>query len=165
MTSDHGESFGEHGDETHSYLVYETTQRVPLLFAGPGIPAGRSVAAPVGLVDVAPTCSRSRARSRSRAPRAAICAPCSAREDDAPANAYFETLAPQLDFGWSPLLGLRAGSLKYIRAPRPELYDLAADPGELRSLAPSGPSWSPRSMRRSRRGCARRRREPRRRWR
>ena len=60
-------------------------------------------------------------------------------EDGAPANAYFETVAPQLDFGWSALLGLRAGSLKYIRAPRPELYDLAADPGEQRSLAGERP--------------------------
>ena len=60
-------------------------------------------------------------------------------EDGAPANAYFETLAPQLDFGWSPLLGLRAGNLKYIRAPRPELYDLAADPREERSLAKARP--------------------------
>ena len=134
-TSDHGESFGEHGDETHSYLVYETTQRIPLLFAGPGIPAGRSVAAPVGLVDVAPTVlALARARPIEGAAGRDL-RPLFSAERGAPANAYFETLAPQLDFGWSPLLGLRAGNLKYIRAPRPELYDLAADPGELHSLA------------------------------
>jgi arylsulfatase A-like enzyme len=138
-TSDHGESFGEHGDQTHSYLVYESTQRIPLLFSGPGIPAGRSVAAPVGLVDVAPTLlALARAQPLPETAGRDL-TPLLVGEGDAPANAYFETIAPQLDFGWSPLLGLRAGSLKYIRAPRPELYDLAADPGEQRSLAAERP--------------------------
>jgi arylsulfatase A-like enzyme/Flp pilus assembly protein TadD len=138
-TSDHGESFGEHGDETHSYLVYETTQRIPLLIAGPGIPAGKSVAAPVGLVDVAPTIlalahARPLEGSAGRDLSTLI-----GGGDEPQREAYFETLAPQLDLGWSPLLGLRAGNLKYIRAPRPELYDLAADPGERRSLAQERP--------------------------
>jgi arylsulfatase A-like enzyme len=139
VTSDHGESFGEHGDRAHSYLVYETTQRIPLLFAGPGIPAGRSVAAPVGLVDVAPTViALARAKPLPETAGRDL-SPLFDGAPGAPENAYFETLAPQLDFGWSPLLGLRAGSLKYIRAPRPELYDLAADPGEQRSLAGERP--------------------------
>ena len=139
VTSDHGESFGEHGDRTHSYLVYETTQSVPLLFAGPGIPAGRTVAAPVGLVDVAPTViALARAKPLPETAGRDL-SPLFTGQDGAPANTYFETLAPQLDFGWSPLLGLREGSLKYIRAPRPELYDLAADPGEKRSLAAERP--------------------------
>ncbi len=135
VTSDHGESFGEHGDETHSYLVYESTQRIPLLFAGPGIPAGRSVAAPVGLVDVAPTVLALAHAKPIDGAAGRDLRPLFTGDTGAPANAYFETLAPQLDFGWSPLLGLREGSFKYIRAPRPELYDLASDPGELHSLA------------------------------
>ena len=44
---------------------------------------------------------------------------------------YAETLAPRLDFGWSDLRAWRDGRYKYIRAPRPELYDLVADPVEL----------------------------------
>ncbi len=139
VTSDHGESFGEHGEQTHSYLVYETTQRIPLLFAGPGIPAGRTIAAPVGLVDVAPTVlALARAKPLPETAGRDL-SPLFMGEDGAPANAYFETLAPQLDFGWSPLLGLRVGNLKYIRAPRPEIYDLAADPDEQRSLSEERP--------------------------
>jgi arylsulfatase A-like enzyme len=138
-TSDHGESFGEHGDRTHSYFVYETTQHIPLLLAGPGLPAGRSVAAPVGLVDVAPTVlALAQARPLPETAGRDL-TPLLRGEPDGPAQAYFETVAPQLDFGWSPLLGLRVGSHKYIRAPRPELYDLAADPGEQRSLAEQQP--------------------------
>ncbi|MCX6550972.1 MAG: tetratricopeptide repeat protein, partial [Acidobacteria bacterium] len=50
---------------------------------------------------------------------------------------YAETFAPLLDFGWSSLRSVRAGSLKYIAAPRPELYDLVSDPGEGVNLEPS----------------------------
>jgi choline-sulfatase len=35
-----------------------------------------------------------------------------------------------LRFGWAPLRSVRAGGFKFIEAPRPELYDLHADPGE-----------------------------------
>jgi len=47
---------------------------------------------------------------------------------------YAESLVPLLHFGWSDLRVLRRGSLKYILAPRPELYDLASDPHELKNL-------------------------------
>ena len=40
VTSDHGESLGEHGEATHAFSIYDATQRVPLLMAGPGLPAG-----------------------------------------------------------------------------------------------------------------------------
>jgi tetratricopeptide (TPR) repeat protein len=50
-----------------------------------------------------------------------------------------ETLATQLDFGWSPLLGVRTLEHKYVRAPRPELFALASDPGETRNLASEQP--------------------------
>jgi tetratricopeptide (TPR) repeat protein len=42
---------------------------------------------------------------------------------------------PQRAFGWSPLESWRAGKYLYIKAPRPELYDLSADPGATHNLA------------------------------
>ena len=44
--------------------------------------------------------------------------------------AYSESMAPDLQYGWSALHSLRSPRYKFIQAPRPELYDLAADPGE-----------------------------------
>jgi len=41
--ADHGEAFGEHGEISHSVFTYDTTLRVPLLVAGPGVPAGQTV--------------------------------------------------------------------------------------------------------------------------
>src|SRR4029079_2480340 len=45
-----------------------------------------------------------------------------------------------LDFGWSPLRTLRSGDWKYIAAPKPELYDVAHDPVETRTLITERPS-------------------------
>ena len=50
-------------------------------------------------------------------------------------DAYVETFATYFDYGWSALQGLRSDRYKYIRAPRPELYDLERDPGEREDLA------------------------------
>lgn len=55
FTSDHGEAFGEHGDFLHGVSLHGELVRVPMIFAGPGIEAGRRVQAPVSLLDVVPT--------------------------------------------------------------------------------------------------------------
>lgn len=54
VTADHGEEFFDHGAPTHQQ-PYRETSRVPLVFRGPGVPAGKRVPALVGLVDIAPT--------------------------------------------------------------------------------------------------------------
>jgi predicted Zn-dependent protease len=55
-----------------------------------------------------------------------------AASDAAGRIAYGETDYP-LRFGWAPLRSVRADGFKLIQAPRPELYDLHADPGELKN--------------------------------
>jgi len=55
LTSDHGEEFLDHGHVLHTRTLYEEVLRIPLIVAGPGIPRGRVVGAPVSLVDVVPT--------------------------------------------------------------------------------------------------------------
>lgn len=53
-TSDHGDSLGEHG-LFYKQCSYEGSVGVPLILAGPDIPQGKEVAAPVSLVDMYPT--------------------------------------------------------------------------------------------------------------
>ena len=50
---------------------------------------------------------------------------------------YSRSDLPQRGFGWSPLESWRAGKYLYIRAPKPELYDLTADPAATHNLAQS----------------------------
>ena len=53
--SDHGESMGEHGYWGHGKNVHWPNARIPMILAGPGVPEGRRVQAPVGVIDVLPT--------------------------------------------------------------------------------------------------------------
>ena len=148
VAADHGEALGEHGELTHGLLLYEPTLRVPLLLRGPGAAAGKRIRAPVGLADLAPTLAGMlgkpldgrEARNGSDVPRldgrdlsAAIVNSVEPGETDL----YAETEYPRT-FGWSGLSALRRGRLKYIAAPRAELYDLSRDPGEASNLLAEG---------------------------
>ncbi|HUG53506.1 MAG TPA: sulfatase-like hydrolase/transferase [Vicinamibacteria bacterium] len=135
VTSDHGEAFGEHGEESHSLFVYDTTLRVPLLVRGPGWPAGGRRAPAVGLVDVPATIVEAMGPGPGLPGRSLREAP----EAGAGRALYAEAMAPRLDFGWSDLRAWRDGRYKFVRAPRPELYDLRDDPGETRDLAAARP--------------------------
>jgi len=133
FTADHGEAFGEHGEVSHSLFVYDVTLRVPLILGGDGVPRGRRVATAVGITDLAATVARVAGDGPPLPGRDLL----SARLPPAPL--YAETLAPRLDFGWSDLRSWREGRYKLIRAPRPELYDVSADPAEARNLAAAQP--------------------------
>ena len=55
LTSDHGEEFFEHGVLGHGFSLYQDVVHVPLIFRGPGVPAGRVVGQPVQILDMAAT--------------------------------------------------------------------------------------------------------------
>lgn len=42
LTSDHGEFFGEHDAMYHGNFLYDEVMKIPLIFAGPNVPAGES---------------------------------------------------------------------------------------------------------------------------
>lgn len=137
VAGDHGESLGEHGERTHGLFLYDAALRVPLFMRSPGlVPAGKRVAGPVELVDVAPTVLDLLGLpplegAQGRSLRARI----EGHDASAPAVAHAETLMPRLEFGWSELRMIQDQRFKYVEAPTPELFDLEADPGETRNLA------------------------------
>jgi Flp pilus assembly protein TadD len=134
VAGDHGEAFGEHGEITHSIFLYDTTLRVPLIMAGPGInPAPSAPETDVSLVDVLPTVIDALGLPRRDVDGVSLL-PLVRGEAISARDLYAETFAPLLDFGWSSLRSVRSGSWKYIAAPSPELYDLSSDPGEDHSL-------------------------------
>jgi arylsulfatase A-like enzyme len=140
VTSDHGESLGEHGESTHAYTLYDAVLRVPLILRGPGVPRGRVVESLVRAVDVAPTLL---ALTGLPVPAEADGEPFIPHLMDGaspPARvAYAETLATRIEQGWSPLFAARSEHHLLVRAPRPELYDVRADPAQLENLAESDP--------------------------
>jgi tetratricopeptide (TPR) repeat protein len=110
-------------------FLYDETLRVPLLVRAPGISA-RRVTARVRLVDVTPTILEA---AQIAAPPVLQGASLLHASDDRPV--YAATEYPRRAFGWSPLVSWRNDRFLYVRAPRPELYDVVADPAETRDIA------------------------------
>ena len=140
LTSDHGESLGEHGEATHGVFAYEATLRVPLVVYAPALFRPQVVEQLVRHVDLVPTelDVLGMAIPKDLPGRRLLPLLAGRAAGDAPA-AYFEAISTWINRRWAPLYGLRDGALKYVELPLPELYDLGADPGETRNLAPSRP--------------------------
>lgn len=129
LTSDHGEGLGDHGEEEHGIFVYREALQVPLIVKLPGGQrAGSTVRRPVQLIDLYPTLA------------ALLGLPLPPdlhgssllAEEGSGRPIYAESYYPRFHYGWSELTSLVDGTGRhhYIQAPEPELYDLAADPGE-----------------------------------
>ena len=133
LLSDHGEGLGEHGEEEHGVLLYREALQVPLLLKLPGgRRAGERLAAPVQLVDVAPTLLELAGLPVPAGLDGRSLLAAEAAAADRPV--YGETWYPRLHFGWSELGSIIEGDWHLIDGPDPELYDLAGDPGETVNL-------------------------------
>jgi tetratricopeptide (TPR) repeat protein len=145
VTSDHGEGLGEHRETLHGFFIYESTLAVPLLIRGPGVVPGARIENLVQLVDLFPTLVETMALEPPANDDVSGVSLAPALRGEPYRNepvAYAESLVPLLHFGWSDLRSIRRGKWKYIQAPRPELYDLEADPMEIRNLVDSQPELS-----------------------
>jgi len=130
--ADHGEALGEHGERTHGIFLYQSTMQVPLILPGPGVPRGKAVAETAPTVRLASTLLR--LSGGAGAPAAGFGEALPGLGGKPAAPVYLESRFPLSAYGWSPLEGMFDGRWKLIVAPRPELYDLGADPKETRNL-------------------------------
>jgi arylsulfatase A-like enzyme/Flp pilus assembly protein TadD len=136
VIGDHGESLGDHGEETHSMFVYESALHVPLILWRPGrVPSGRVVEQPVRATDLAPTLLDLLGAPALRTDHGTSLVPLlQGGKLAATPPVYAETYLPLFYMNWAPLRSLRDARFKLIDAPRPELYDLDRDPGERTNL-------------------------------
>ena len=141
VAGDHGESLGQHEEQTHAMFVYESTLRVPLILSWPGhLPAGRRVAPLVRAIDVAPTLLDLAGQPPLAGMQGQSLVPLLDGRAAAPASAYSETYFPLLYMNWAPLRSIQDDRWKFIEAPAPELYDLTADAAERSNLAAREPA-------------------------
>jgi arylsulfatase A-like enzyme/Flp pilus assembly protein TadD len=143
LCGDHGESLGEHGEKTHGFFIYNATMHVPLIIRVPENVKAHTVDDPVSLVDLMPTMLGvlgleipSQVQGRSLLPELRGESANREQADKAARDRvlYGETYLPRIHFNWSELRGSENTKYHFIDAPRPELYDLAKDPGEVHNL-------------------------------
>jgi choline-sulfatase len=137
---DHGEMLGEHGEATHGLLLYRAARRVPLLLAGPNIPAGQASDCLVRTVDVTPTLLALAGQTAAGLDGRSLL-PLVSSSGGAGASCsretYTESFLPFFAYKWYPLRSLGDDRFLYMKAPKSSLYDLKADPAESRDLAPT----------------------------
>lgn len=145
VMADHGEAFGEHGEQRHGMFLYDETVHVPFLMKLPASrAAGKRVEARVALADVAPTLlqvagaavpSAMQGQSLVAWMNSGVRAGTPAGTQAGEHPVYSETNYPHKAFGWSMLRSWRTGKYLYVQAPKAELYDQSTDPNALKNLA------------------------------
>lgn len=141
VTADHGESLGEHGAPYHSTDLYNSQLRVPLVIAGPGIPA-RRVAETVSLTDLTPTIVE---LAGFRAPTTAIDGrsladlATGARDATPDGGEAFAAMIRDRSNPGGVTVIIRSRWKLIDTGGKLELYDVHADPNEQHDLARTRP--------------------------
>jgi len=149
LTADHGESFREHGYYLeHGKLPYQPTAHVPAIVVHEGVlPAGRTVTAPVGVIDFAPTLLELAGLPVPQQFEGTSLAPLARGDAGAPVP---ERVYMESGYRAAAQRTVRDGRWKLVEVPDPrdrldltgarlELYDLEADPRELANVASAHP--------------------------
>jgi arylsulfatase A-like enzyme/Flp pilus assembly protein TadD len=143
IAADHGEAFGEHGEERHGMFLYDETIHVPLLLKLPAERfGGKRVEERVALADIAPSLLQAAGiaipatmQAHSLFPLIEAAKAAGKGEEEAEGRIYSETNYGHRTFGWAELRSWRVGKYLYMQAPKNELYDQSSDPGALKNLA------------------------------
>lgn len=140
IVGDHGEGLGEHLEDEHGFMLYNSTLRVPLIVSCPELcEAGHRVSQSVSQVDIFPTVLDC-LRIDSPGPVSGVSFRSGLMGSRLePRFCYSETKAVFDAFGWAPLGSVASENWKYVQTTREELYDLREDPTELNNVAESQP--------------------------
>lgn len=142
VTSDHAEALGEHATPYHSTDLYNSQLRVPLVIAGPGIPA-QHLLETVSLTDLVPTIVELAGFAPPRGPsidgRSLADLLTGRRPADPEQGPAFAAMIKDRS-NPGGVLAVARGRWKLIETgDRLELYDIHADPGELTNLVDARP--------------------------
>jgi arylsulfatase A-like enzyme/Tfp pilus assembly protein PilF len=128
--SDHGEGLGDHGEDQHGIFLYREAIHVPLMLKLPDAElAGTRVQTPVQLLDILPTIADIAGFDVPPAAKGTSLVKI-AKGDTPDRRIFSETMYARIHLGWSDLASLVDVKHQFIEAPKPELYDIVADPKE-----------------------------------
>jgi tetratricopeptide (TPR) repeat protein len=97
---------------------------------------GQRVSSAASLVDLAPTVLEALGQTPPPAMQGRSLLPLIGNPHPGDRPSFATGDHSERSFGWSALVSVRMGSKLYVRAPSPELYDLASDPGAKTNLYP-----------------------------
>ncbi len=129
LVGDHGESFGEYGEQTHGIFIYKPTIHVPLIIRYPGVlPAGQRIPQRVSVVDIMPTIlDLLQIHETSLDIDGDSLLPLIQKTGKTSGRVlYSEAFIPR-SFNWSEVKGIRQDDYLFIEAPRPELYRIGLE--------------------------------------
>lgn len=133
--SDHGESLGEHGEDTHGYYLYDSTVAVPAAFKLPAMRRVGAVPGPTSLLNIAPTVAD--LLGLPFAAQGTSLKKALLKGGEIPArDLLLATRMPKLYFGLEELTGIVSTSRKGVFSSEPAVYDLITDPTEKANLYP-----------------------------
>jgi arylsulfatase A-like enzyme len=143
ITSDHGESLGEHDYYGHGKKLFEPSLRIPLIISFPSvIPQEKVIHSLVRSIDIMPTLLELLDLDPVRDIQGISLLPLISEETrDLSLTSYGETFFPRLRFDEAELRSYRTERWKYIRyikdnnTIREELFDLKNDLGEIQDVS------------------------------
>lgn len=151
LTSDHGEGLLDHGEAFHITAAHQELIRVPLIFAGPGVPPGARIEETVRVMDIAPTLLALLDLPIPEAFQGRSLAPLLRGSELPPLHSFSASSWDEsLDLARSKphhvTAAVLGGGKKMIRnigasVDVAELYDVTEDPRELKNLDGSDPPW------------------------
>ena len=136
FTADHGESLGDHGEDTHGIFAYNSTIWVPLIISIPGIKP-RETDQLVSHIDIFPTVCDVLGIDKPQNLQGLSLLPITKGKKLPKREIYFESFQPYYTLGWAPLQGYISQKDKFFDSPIPELYDLVTDFDEKNNLSNS----------------------------
>lgn len=134
IVGDHGEAFGEHGEFGHQVFCYEENLKVPFICYGGGLPRQKRVKQRVEVTDVTPTILDYLGIPFGSDMQGVSLLPLIKGKESWERTFYIESVFPAEALGCSEVKGWVEKGYKYIDLPRPELYNLEADPLESNNL-------------------------------
>jgi len=140
ITGDHGEMLGEHGEAMHSYFVYQSAIRVPLILKLPNNAYVTKIRGPCSIIDIAPTVLAIASIDIPGTMQGVNLVDLTPPTQEHPTDRaiYSESLTPT-KYNGNSLLSVVSGEWHYIQTTRPELYHRFDDPLENNNLITERP--------------------------
>ncbi|RLE26373.1 MAG: hypothetical protein DRJ65_05680 [Acidobacteria bacterium] len=136
VLADHGEALGEHGEDTHGFLLHQGTIHVPWILTTPAIEQPIRVVNPVSITDLSPLLTTLVDLRTPNQDSSDGELPFGQQDATHPERAlYFESMLPMYQYGWSELRGVRSGKWELHAGTRNEFFDMEADPRQLTNMA------------------------------